>query len=1129
MSIDVALTHRTSYRYDKAVRIFPQIVRLRPAPHSRTRILSYSQKISPADHFINWQQDAFANYQARLVFPERADHFEVKIDLVARMVAINPFDFFLEDDAQEVPFAYDRELAADLAPYLRKDKLGPRFAEFIAAAPKQTGTTNDWVVALNQYVQNAVGYIVRMEPGVQTPEETLTRGKGSCRDSGWLLVRMLRELGYAARFVSGYLIQLTADLKAVGGPSGPEADFTDLHAWCEVYLPGAGWVGLDPTSGLFAGEGHIPLAATPEPKSAAPISGGVEPCEVEFDFDMKVTRLRETPRVTKPVTDEQWAEIRRIGARLDQRMAVSDVRLTMGGEPTFVAEADRDAGEWTVDAVGPTKRAYADRLIRRLRDRFAPGGVLHYGQGKWYPGEQLPRWAFELHWRSDGWPLWEEPALIAPEGRPTPAAADAERFISGLCKALDVDPVHAQAVFEDPAEFLLRERKLAPNVDPLDSRIDDPQERERLARVFDRGLSTPAAFVLPLQLAQARAAGPRRKFRWVSDKWATRRGRLFLIPGDSPAGFRLPLKALTHVPEAAIRQPRLRDPFAARRQLPRRGEEPPAPLRMQTPGGAPAAAPLPPHEDWLEVPDLPEGDYLPLEEGVEGFAEIPPGAGVAPGYAIRTALTVEPREGALCVFLPPVGSADEYADLVAAIEETAETTGIPVRVEGYPPPSDPRLNVIKVTPDPGVIEVNIHPADSFAQQAAITEALYEEARQIGLDSSTFQIDGRPTGSGGGNHIVLGGNGPENSPFLRRPDLLASIIRYWQRHPSLSYLFSGMFIGPTSQAPRFDEGRPESVYEMEIALAQLPEPGQPTPPWLVDRIFRHLLIDVTGNTHRAEICIDKLYSPDGPTGRLGLVEFRGFEMPPHPRMALAQALLIRALIAWFWEAPYRKPLVRWGARLHDRFLLPHHAWADFNEVLSDLSEALGQHFDAAWFAAQFEFRFPLAGRVEVAGATVELRSAIEPWNVLGEEGTVGGTARFVDSSVERIQVRATDLGDNILTCNGVELPLDRDGVAGVRFRAWRPPSCLHPTIGEHGPLVFDVISPRIGRSLGGCVYHVHHPGGRSHETRPINALEAEGRRLARFDIGGHTPGPVRLRPAPPNPDCPHTLDLRRVAP
>ncbi len=1119
MSITVALTHRTSYKYDRLVRLSPHVIRLRPAPHARSPILSYTQHVSPKDHFVNWQQDPFANWNARVVFPERVDHFAVTIDLIARMDAINPFDFFLEEGCLELPWVYDPALKADLAPYLVPPEIGIRLGDFLESAPKREGETIPWVVALNQYVNRGIGYITRLEPGVQTAEETLKRAQGSCRDSGWLLVQMFRAMGFAARFVSGYLIQLRPDIGAPGEADPTFDDFTDLHAWAEVYLPGAGWVGLDPTSGLFAGEGHIPLAATPEPRSAAPITGALEECEVTFDFHMDVTRLHEPARVTKPMSDVQWARVLEVGDRIDAAMQAADMRLTMGGEPTFVSATDRDAPEWTIDAVGPTKRTHAETLIRGFQRRFAPDGLLQFGQGKWYPGEQLPRWAFALYWRGDGQPLWLDPGLIAPESGPEEVLPErAEGFAATLSEALGIDPDFVTPAFEDVAAFVVREQQLPENMDPLEADLDDAEERARLARVFGRGLGAPSAFVLPIQLAQAHDRRPRqRRFRWASQRWTTRRGRLFLIPGDSPAGFRLPLQSLGYLPDG-LPPIHERDPMAPEMALP------PHPVGLiGSRGGGPLGA-------AAGYRQGPRPSFQPRFPRDIAFEDVAPGQ-IVTAPAVRTALTVEPRGGTLCVFLPPLPSADAYVDLVAAIEETAGELGQPVHIEGYPPPSDHRLNVIKVTPDPGVVEINIHPARSWREQVAITETVYEEARQAGLDASSFQIDGRPTGSGGGNHIVVGGATPADSPFLRRPDLLASLIGYWQRHPSLSYLFSGLFIGPTSQAPRIDEARMETLEEMEIALAQLPPRWADTPHWLVDRIFRDLLVDVTGNTHRAEICIDKLYSPDGPAGRLGLVEFRGFEMPPHARMSAAQALVLRALLAWFWDTPHTQPLVPWGPRLHDRYMLPAFVWADFQEVLADLTRAHGIEFDPEWFRAQYDFRFAHMGTTEIEGVRLEIRMALEPWNVLGEDGVVGGTARYVDSSVERLQVKLSDQlpAGLALTVNGVEVPLTETGdglVAGIRFRAWQPPRCLHPTIPAQGPLVFDVVETASGRSRGGCTYHVAHPGGRAREDRPVNALEAEGRRLARFDPHAHTPGTVLLRRIP-QPSGRVTLDLRRA--
>jgi uncharacterized protein (DUF2126 family)/transglutaminase-like putative cysteine protease len=1098
MSIRVALHHATRYTYDRPIHLGPQVIRLRPTPHCRTPIVSYRLEVSPAQHFLNWQQDPQANWLARVLVPEPTDHLHVTVDLVADLAVINPFDFFLESSAENYPFTYDAALALELAPYLVADKRGPAFEAYLRKIDRSAKQTTPFIFDINAGLQRDIGYLIRMEPGVQTPDETLEKRSGSCRDSAWLLVQLLRRLGIASRFVSGYLIQLKPDVVSLDGPSGASHDFTDLHAWCEVYLPGAGWVGLDPTSGLFAGEGHIPLACAANPTSASPISGTVDPCEVTFGFEMSVARVVEPPRVTKPYSDAQWAAIDRLGARVDDVLRERDVRLTMGGEPTFVAIDDMDGEEWTTAAVGPTKRAFADTLIRRLQERFAPGGLLHYGQGKWYPGESLPRWAFSLYWRGDGMPLWRDAGRIARETADTNPAPDAAAALArGIARRIDVDPDNVLPAYEDAQTLVLKEAALPENVTALESNLEDPEERARIARAFKRGLNTPAAFVLPVQRWNTADLRP----RWRSERWSTRAGRVHLVPGDSPAGFRLPLGSLPWLAptdRTFIAPP---DPFGALPPLP----DPQAPRQAVVA----TAASDPARERQQQIEQ---------QIAIDG--------------SVRTALSVEPRDGRLCVFMPPTESAADYLDLLGAVESAADELDLPLHIEGYPPPYDPRINVIKVTPDPGVIEVNVHPAHSWRETVGITTALYEEARLSRLGSEKFMLDGRHTGTGGGNHIVVGAATPADSPFLRRPDVLKSLVAFWQNHPSLSYLFSGRFIGPTSQAPRIDEARMDALYELEIAFDQVPPRGAGTvAPWLVDRIFRNLLVDVTGNTHRTEICIDKLYSPDGPTGRLGLVEFRAFEMPPHAEMSLAQQLLLRALIARFWETPYTNGLVRWGNALHDRFMLPQFVWADFADVIADLTTH-GFAFDVEWFRPHYEFRFPVYGSVQYDGVKLELREALEPWNVMGEEGILGGTVRYVDGSVERLEVTMSGYtaGRHHVLVNGRRVPLTPTAVdaavGGVRFRAWDEPHALHPTIKAHVPLVCEIWDAYLSRSLGGCTYHVAHPGGRNHTTFPVNSYEAEGRRLARFEPFGFTPGTFVPPPFTPNPDFPHTLDLRR---
>lgn len=1134
MAIRIALHHQTRYRYDRPVEMGPQVVRLRPTPHCRTSVAAYSMKVEvgPGEEqpFVNWQQDPQGNFLARLVFPKPVTRFGVEIDLVSDLTAINPFDFFLESYAENFPFVYDNELARELRPYLETlgaPECGPLFEEMLASISRLTRRSVDFLVDVNTMVERRLSYSLRFDPGVHTPEETLQKGVGSCRDFAWLLVQLLRRSGLAARFVSGYSVQLAADEKPIdeGAAAGVQEDVTDLHAWAEVYLPGAGWVGLDATSGMMCGEGHIPLACSPDPGSAAPITGSLGLAEVEFDYAMSVTRVHEDPRVTKPYTDDQWAAIDAVGHAIDQKLNAGDVRLTMGGEPTFVSIDDQKGATWNTAAVGGGKRKYADELIQRLRKKFAPNSLLHIGQGKWYPGEPLPRWALGLYWRKDGQPLWQRDDLIADESKDYGhGPPEAQAFIERLTKQLGIKQAYIKPALENAEHYAQIKAALPVNVTPEDNKLENAEDRERLKRVFKRGLDTPVGFVVPLSPRAGKGGG-----KWTSGKWllptddreaavdapeATQDDPVVLIPGDSPVGLRLPLETLPWVEEEDYPYVVEADPVEAAEQ----------PL-------AEAA------DEETQSDAAHDAEDEAQHEGNPADRE--PGEGESAKWVVRAALCVEPRDGRLYIFMPPVRRLEEYLDLLSAVEATAAHLETPVVIEGYTPPGDPRVHNLKVTPDPGVIEVNIQPTASWDELVDTTTTLYDEAKRCRLGTEKFQLDGRHTGTGGGNHVVVGAGKPLDSPFLRRPDLLRSLLGQWHNHPSLSYLFSGMFTGPTSQAPRVDEGRPDATYELEIAFAQVPDRDkEKLAPWMTDRVFRHLLTDLTGNTHRAEFCIDKLYSPDSATGRLGLVEFRGFEMPPHPKMALTQALLIRAMIARYWDNPGQHHLVRWGTALHDRFLLPHFVEQDFTYVLEDLAEH-GFAIDPAWYDAFFEFRFPRHGTYTRDGVTLELRQAIEPWLTLGEESTGQGTARYVDSSLERMQVKVTGMvgktssgRKHAIAVNGVELPLTPTGragefVAGVRYRAWQPWSCLHPTIPVHAPLTFDLVDRWAQRSVGGCTYHVVHPGGMSYDSFPVNALEAESRRVGRFFKHGHTPNQFKMKTTPRSEEMPITLDLRRL--
>lgn len=1166
MSIHAALTHVTHYKYDRLVNLGPQVIRLRPAPHCRSKIISYSLKVEPADHYINWQQDPFANYQGRLVFEKKTQEFKVTVGLVVEMAVYNPFDFFLEPSAENFPFKYEELLKQELAPYLATEEASDIFQTCLNRIDRTKRRTIDFLVDINQMLHQDINYLIRMEPGVQTPDETLKLGSGSCRDSAWLLVQLLRHCGLAARFVSGYLIQLKPDVKSLDGPSGTEVDFTDLHAWCEVYLPGAGWIGLDATSGLLAGEGHIPLACTPQPSGAAPIEGGVDECEVTFEHRMEVTRLYESPRVTKPYSEEQWLEVMALGGAVDKELEAGDVRLTMGGEPTFVAVNDRDAPEWNTDALGPTKRGFATELVQKLRTEYGQGGFLHFGQGKWYPGEQLPRWALNIYWRADGQPVWADPTLFTDERVSTHYTSEvARRFTKTLAAKLNVTDEFMLAAYEDVWYYLWRERRLPINVDPFNSKLDDEMERARLRRVFKQKLDSVVGYVLPVKTAEA--SGTARPV-WTTGSWFLRDERMYLMPGDSPMGLRLPLDSLPWVSDADYPYMIEQDPSSLRPALPKH-EAVAARYAAQTPASSVSATPyLSGTGAKLEAARKMQTTAASgassasanaqnrVQSEPKDFARTPKPQESA-SWVTRSALCVEVRDprrasgpkaeavgqasGVLYIFMPPLEKLEDYLDLLAAIEATAQELGVKIVIEGYPPPRDPRLKLLQVTPDPGVIEVNIHPVTNWTDLVKNTEFLYKAAFESRLSAEKFMKDGRHTGTGGGNHFVMGGATPADSPFLRKPELLASLLLFWHNHPSLSYLFSGMFVGPTSQAPRVDEARNDQLYELEIAIEQIYKNrelhGQSMPPWLVDRTLRNILIDATGNTHRSEFSIDKMYSPDSATGRLGLLELRAFEMPPHPRMSIVQQLLLRALVARFWKTPYKAPASRWGTELHDRFLLPTFIKMDFDDVMQEMRDA-GYPFDSSWFAPHYEFRFPVVGSIQSSSIELTLRNALEPWHVMGEEGAPGGTARYVDSSLERIEVHVTGLNESryVVTCNGCALPLQSTGttgeyVAGVRYKAWNPPSALHPSIAIHAPLTFDIVDTWMKRSIGGCQYHVAHPGGLNPDTFPVNSYEAESRRMSRFAPMGHTPGKVTIPPATihvaASREFPFTLDLRRT--
>ncbi|HEU4734875.1 MAG TPA: transglutaminase family protein [Kofleriaceae bacterium] len=1089
----VVIQHRSRYLYPRPALLGPQVIRLRPADHTRARIERYRLVVEP-EHRLHWQRDPHGNHVARVTFKagQTTPALDILVELALDIRPINPFDFFIDERVRTVPFRYPEQLDAELAPYLDTGdpayRLGRAGTELLAALPAH-GDTLDLLVGLNTAVRQRIAYVIRDEPGVWTPEETLGHGRGSCRDAAVLLVALMRARGIAARFVSGYLVQLTDEGMIPDEPKGVDRDVIDLHAWAEAYVPGAGWIGFDGTSGLLCGEGHIPLAATASPAHAAPLDGTSDVAARSVEFTTTIARLGHEARPTAPYSDEVWAELQAAGDRADAALTAAGLDVWIGGEPTFTARDDQARPEWQGGALGPDKWKRGRRLARELRDRLAPGGVILHRTGKQYPGESLPRWALDVIARRPGLAEPAGPAAQQDERPPLwPDRTLAEAGTIGaahhlgeeLCAALGVR-CELHPAYEDPWEVLRAEARLPAEIDPRTAGLDDPEERRRLAAILDRGAGEVVGWVVPLARSEA---------GWRTERWRLRREHLFLVPGDSPVGLRLPLASITG-----------------------------------------AAAP-----EWAEAPDLPDprrgapdGDQPRRATGTAPAAarpaEPPP-----PLPGIRTALAIEPRDGELWVFVPPLAKFDEFCELVDAIDRARVATGLSVHLEGYPPPPAPDRLRFAVTPDPGVLEVNLPPVASCREAAGLYHRVFEAALASGLTAERYLLDGRAAGSGGGNHITIGGPWPERSPWLREPGLLASLVTFAQHHPSLSYLFTGLFVGPTSQAPRLDEARHDALYELELALPRLHEGP---PPWQVDALLRHLLVDVAGSTHRAEISIDKLFDPQTPHGRQGLVELRAFEMPPHPRMLAAQAILVRALIAAFAAEPYKHALVRWGSELHDRFLLPYFLWHDFEDVLGHLA-ARGVALPEGAYRPFVELRCPLAGTIEVGAARIEVRNAIEPWHVLGEEATQAGTARYVDSSVERIELRAIGLDHEryVVAVNHAVVPM-RPGagrdvrVGGVRFRAWCPPHALHPHLGIHHPLRIDVVDTWARRGVAGAAYHVWHPEGRAFDAPPLTRTEADARKSQRFTREGPTPWPLRARRVAPHPDQPYTLDLRRI--
>jgi len=1098
----VAITHRIEQRFERQLRLSTHWLRLRPAPQTRARVSAYSLVVHAQPHFLNWVRDPFENHLARLDLPEPIAALGIEVELIAELEPINPFDFLSEPYAGQHPFEYPAQLQKELAPYLQVAAPGPKLRAWLAALDRSASSTTERLDHVNGKIHETHALMpanVAHVAGPVDPELLLARGLGSCWDLAWLLTLSLRHLGLAARFACGYRVVL-AD--AVTG-----LDSLSVHAWAEAYIPGAGWIGLDPAAGLFTAETYFPLACAPDPMRALPMVGSREVGAGTHVETLQVRRLLPA-RDAWPYSDTQWLDIQALGRHVEIDLARQRLKPTLGVSLSFVASAAAGAPEWNTAALGPDKRRAAEALLERLQQRAGAGAVPHLGQGEWYAGDALPRWRLGCYFRADGQPVWRNPEWQGWGRTREFSLDDACTFASALARALGVDARHVVAAHEDVLHELWR-APTGPRDLPAATELRDPLRRRALADRLSRGWREATGYVLPIRWDHGNE-------RWSSGAWVFRRGRLYLMPGHSPLGYRLPLDSLIADAENA---------FEA--QLERCQFEELAPLA----------------EFHGEV-----SARLGAKPGGGGEPAIESSAGDRP--APRTALCVETRAGQLFVFLPPVAYLEHYLQLVAAVEAVAEATKLPAIVEGYEPPEDHRLRRLVLEPDAGVLRVMLPQVQSWQAQLSLLRAAYEAARELGLSAERVMTDGRRLPSGGGGRLTLGGASPADSPFLTRPEILRALIAYWQRHPCLSYFFAGRIIGAGGAAPRPDEGRDEALYELSIALERLPL-GENTVLWRADRLLRHLLADPAGDLKRAEIRVDQLYAPERASLRLGRILIGSFETAPEERIAALQSLLVLGLLGRFARSGDSGELIRWGAELHDRFMLPHILWTDLRAVIADLSSA-GYPFQLEWFEPLMALRFAVLGAVQLGEITLELQTAHEPWPLLAEEVTGGGIARFIDTANERLQVKVWGMSPAryVLMCNDHRVPLQGTGVhgeyvAGVRYKVWNPVATLHPTLPAVDALVFDVVDTWTGRVIGGCSYfpgrpEVWGPSGSSaavvapsdvplgrQPPPPLPAaplpIPPQGR-SGRFLPHGSGLTSIVVPPLHHDPECPYLLDL-----
>jgi len=1038
----IQLTHSTEYQYDEKIKIFPQYIRLHPSSHCKTPIDSFQLCIAPEEHFIHTQQDIFGNQITRVAFKQPSDFFKVTVNLQLRQIKFNPFDFLIDKHAEHYPFYYSDQMQQYLNHYITPAEDANAIEIGLAQYRPSASNTIDFCCELNKNLYQTIQYTMRDDSGVQPASVTLKTQKGSCRDTAWLLCELFRGYGLASRFVSGYLISMDDKTNTQS-----EAE---LHAWAEVFIPGAGWIGLDPTSGLLTDNQHIPLCCTPHPNEAAPIAGALQACQSTMQHTIHIKKLDNPSGDLNKNDDITWNKINTLGQAIDDVLDTQHVHLTMGAEPTYLAEDNNHAPEWQTQALGEDKSRRGWTLLQNLGHRFSPGGLKFISQGKQYPGEINPRWAYHYYWRKDGVPLW----TLEIDNNKKYCLADGLHLLKTLTQALGLPE---QAIHSTYVDF------------------EYEQWRQQHSNLKQTTLPRVACYVLPLHWPLHLNNNTT---HWASCEWHSLDNHVFLIPGDSAAGYRLPLNRLT------------------------KNVDP----RFET---------CPEKSLFEQTTHLLSAEQL--EKDIEKRFSSPINNNVILQHTIHTALCIECKNNQIYLFIPPLNQLEPFVDLVASIQYACRKTSIPVILNGYCPPTDNRLHHFSVTPDPGVLEINIHPSATWQELREKNYIIEAEAKKCHLTSTKTMPNGRVVASGGGNHMTLGGETPSQSPFLRRPDLLQSLIRFWQHHPSLSYLFSGLFVGPSSQAPRIDEARHDSLYEIELAFSQLSS-GKNKPYWEIDRLLRYLLVDITGNRHRAEFCIDKLFCPDSENGRQGLLELRAFEMAPNPQQTLLQTLLVRALIATFWQTPYHHPLTRWETQLHDRFFLPHFLWEDFSNILAFLKKQ-GYLFELEWFDPFYQFRFPILGHLSCHNIKLELRIALEPWHVVDTANN--STSRTVDSSLERIQVKLNGLIPQHyhICCNGIVLPLHRTNIQGeyiaaVRFKARNDPVTLHPNIPIHLPLQFDIIDQHHQQIIASCRYDSHH-----FEQSDVKINDP----FTKIPINTASP---TLTHASIDPEFPFTLDLRK---